>query len=114
MAVQLLPGNVVADGELLGVSLRLLEREGRDEAFLRQRLIGLCLKPCSAVLGGYAGGGGLLLKVVVAQLEAQISQRRFGSCEPEHGILELQLELRVAQLQNDGVSRDRRAGADDD
>ena len=114
VARELLMGDVVANGELLGVHLRLPERERRHELFLRERFVHFRLHLRFVVFRRNAGRDGLLLQVVVLRLDAEVLQRGFRGLDLEVRVLQLLIELRVEELEDHAVGGDRRSRVEQD
>ena len=104
---QLFLRDVAADRQLFGVELRLPQHQRRDQLILGQRLVHLRLHARLVVVGLDARGGRLLLQEIVLHLHAEIGQRGFGRLQLELGVLHFLFELRVGQLEDHAVGRDR-------
>ena len=113
-AGDLLLRDVVANRELLGVHLRLLQIESRDELVFRERFLHLPRRLGFVEFGLDGCRRRALLELIVLDLHAKVGQRRLGGADLQLGVVQLLFELRVGQLQDHAVGFHRGAGAQDD
>ena len=113
-ARELLLRDLVPDGELLGVDLRLPNHQIGDELIFRQRLVHLGLHLRLVVVRVDVGGRRPLAQQIVLHLHPEVGERRLGRQQLELGILHLLVELRVGQLEDDSLCLHRRARPEDD
>jgi len=111
---QLLPGDLVANRELVGIDFRLAQRERRNQLALRERLVHLGLHLRFVVVRVNVGCHSLLLQVVVLRLHAEVLQRGFRRLDFELSVLQLLIQLSVDELQNHAVSLHRGARVEED
>ena len=114
IAHELLPGDVVADGELICIEPRLPQREVRHEVVFRHLLVDVGLQQRFPILRLDGGGRRLHLQILVLELRAKIFQAGFSGAEFELGVLQLLLKLRIRQLENYFAGLQRSAGPQDD
>jgi hypothetical protein len=87
VARQLLPGNLEAGRELIGVELRLSQRNRRNQTLRRQLLVGLDQHRRLFQVRLDAGCRCLLVERVVPQLHAQVGEAGLCALQPQHRVL---------------------------
>ena len=86
--------------QLIGLDVRLLQNELRDQLVFRERRVHLRLHFGFVEVGLDLRSRRLRLQQVVLQLDLQVLEARQGSRQFQLGILQLLFELRVRQFQN--------------
>ena len=104
----------VADRQLFGFQLRLPPHEVADQLPFGQRLVHLRLHARLLVVGFDGRSRGALLQRVVLQCMRRFASAASAACSFSCGLLHFLFELRVRQLEDDGVGRDGRSGPHQD